>query len=111
MPPSPLTIVPSAPSGRRYNDEPPYDLKPDPWPSLDPRVYARKLVVEYATRKQGARMYYRSRLENTRRVELQKEKAARVIESQNSKLQAEKRKRKATRHGAEHPIPASSAEL
>ena len=56
-------------------------------------------------------MYYRSRLENTRRVELQKVKAARVIESQNSKLQAEKRKRKATRHGAEHPIPASSAEL
>ena len=106
-----MTIVPSAPSGRRYNDEPPYDLKPDPWPSLDPRVYARKLVDEYATRKQEARMYYRSRLENTRRVELQKEKAARVIESQNSKLQAEKRKRKATRHGAEHPIPASSAEL
>ena len=45
----------AAPSGRRYNDEPPYDLKPDPWPSLDPRVYARKLVDEYATRKREAR--------------------------------------------------------
>jgi len=104
-------IAPYAdPSGRRYNDEPPYDLKPDPWPSLDPRVYARKLVDEYATRKREARMYYRSRSENKRRVELQQEKAAKVIEAQNSKLQAEKRKRKATRQGAEHPVPASSAE-
>jgi len=55
-------------------------------------------------------MYYRSRSENKRRVELQQEKAAKVIEAQNSKLQAEKRKRKATRQGAEHPVPASSAE-